>query len=339
VAVLGTALGAGHVQLLRRYAERIRVVLVLDGDEAGRARAREVLELFVSANVDLRVLTLPDGADPADYLFAHGAEAFAALVDSASDALEHAFRSATAGIDLQADVHAASAALEHLAGTIAKAPRLRADTRVEDRLREEKFLQRLAADFRVPEEQVRELVTKYRRKSAARGIDVATASAAASVREKIDPLERELLELLLQNPRMIERVSAAVEAEQLASATCRRLVAQSTRLWSAGVLPDYARLLLENDDPGIKNLLVELDEGGRDKPAAEAEVRLQDVLAGFERRERERAVIGHAQALRKQQLPEEDAQALLLELEQHFRAEQQAKAERSRLGISEPTEG
>ncbi len=83
VAVLGTALGTGHVQLLRRYADRVRVILVLDGDEAGRRRAKEVLELFVSANVDLRVLTLPDDADPADYLLAHGADAFGRLADGA----------------------------------------------------------------------------------------------------------------------------------------------------------------------------------------------------------------------------------------------------------------
>ncbi len=165
VAVLGTALGAGHVQLLRRYADRVRVVLVLDGDEAGRRRAKEVLELFVSANVDLRVLTLPDDADPADYLLAHGADAFGRLVDRSADALTHAFQSETDGIDLQADVHASSAALERLVATIAKAPRLRADTQVEDRLREEKFLQRLAADFRVPEAQVRQLVTQLRRKA------------------------------------------------------------------------------------------------------------------------------------------------------------------------------
>ena len=37
VAVLGTALGEAHMQLLRRFADRIRVVLVLDGDEAGRS--------------------------------------------------------------------------------------------------------------------------------------------------------------------------------------------------------------------------------------------------------------------------------------------------------------
>ncbi len=66
VAVLGTALGEQHVKILKRFAER--VVLVLDGDTAGQNRADEVLELFVRAEVDLRVLTLPEGSDPADYL-------------------------------------------------------------------------------------------------------------------------------------------------------------------------------------------------------------------------------------------------------------------------------
>ena len=66
VAVLGTALGEAHVKELGRWASR--VVLVLDGDEAGQRRADEVLELFVRADADLRILTLPDGMDPADYL-------------------------------------------------------------------------------------------------------------------------------------------------------------------------------------------------------------------------------------------------------------------------------
>ena len=71
VAVLGTALGTEHVRILNRFADR--VVLVLDGDAAGQRRADEVLELFVQADVDLRILTLPDGIDPADYLADHGA--------------------------------------------------------------------------------------------------------------------------------------------------------------------------------------------------------------------------------------------------------------------------
>ena len=53
VAVLGTALGEPHIRLLRRFADRI--VLVLDGDEAGQKRTNEVLELFVAEQVDLRI--------------------------------------------------------------------------------------------------------------------------------------------------------------------------------------------------------------------------------------------------------------------------------------------
>ncbi len=340
VAVLGTALGPGHVQLLRRYADRVRVVLLLDGDEAGRTRAREVLELFVSANVDLRVLTLPDGADPADFLFSQGPEALQKLIDRASDALAHAFEVATAGVDVHADVHAASAALEQLAGTIAKAPRLRADTLVEDRLREEKFLQRLAADFRVPEEQVRQLVTKFRRKAAGRSPQAPVAGAPASVaREKIDPLERELLELLLQNPQAVEQVVGVVPAEQFAHQACRRIYAKCTQLYSAGVLPNHARLLLEIDDAEVKNLLVELEETGRDKPASEVDVRLADVLDRFEQRQRQCEADGRIEALNQKQLAFEEEQALLLELLEHYRAENTARTERSRSGISEPTEG
>ena len=66
VAVLGTALGEQHVKILKRFAKR--VVLVLDGDQAGQDRANQVLELFIAQDLDLQVLTLPDGSDPCDYL-------------------------------------------------------------------------------------------------------------------------------------------------------------------------------------------------------------------------------------------------------------------------------
>ena len=72
VAVLGTALGESHIRILKAHADRI--VLVLDGDEAGTKRANEVLELFVAEQVDLRILTLPEGLDPCDFLQKYGAD-------------------------------------------------------------------------------------------------------------------------------------------------------------------------------------------------------------------------------------------------------------------------
>ena len=66
-----------HIRLLRRFADPI--ALVLDGDEAGQRRANEVLGLFVAEQVDLRIVTLPEGLDPADFLLQRGAEAFRAI--------------------------------------------------------------------------------------------------------------------------------------------------------------------------------------------------------------------------------------------------------------------
>ena len=54
VAVLGTALTERHIPLLRRFADTVN--LVLDGDEAGQRRTNDILEIFVSGNMDLRIL-------------------------------------------------------------------------------------------------------------------------------------------------------------------------------------------------------------------------------------------------------------------------------------------
>ncbi len=123
---------------------------MLDGDEAGQKRANEVLELFVAQQVDLRILTLPEDLDPCDFLQQHGAEAFAELLATGpSMPWTMPSAAATRGLDLDRDVHGASQAMERLMAILAKAPRLRPDTTGDDRLREEKFLQRLAAMFRV----------------------------------------------------------------------------------------------------------------------------------------------------------------------------------------------
>ena len=331
VAVLGTALGAKQIALLQSFAERMRIVLVLDGDEAGRRRANDILELFVSENANLRVLTLPDDLDPCEFLLQRGAPAFGDLVENSIDALEHAFRAKTVGIDLQKDIHESSQALEQLLATIAKAPRLRGDTTTEDRLREEKFLQRLALDFRVSEDEVRTRLTQLRRKPAAtRQQPIAAPQPATATAEKIDPYERELLELLLRFPQAIERASQSVQPEDFGFAPARAIYERCQELALRQVTADFARLLLEFDDPVVKTLLVELEEHARLKGQIELEETLQDVLTGFLRRQQQPLRRAQTLALRQHQLQEDEELAILLEIEQQ---------ERSRQGISGPMDG
>ncbi len=66
VATCGTALGEGHFDLLRRFADRI--VMAFDADVAGSGAALKggMLETPVRLDLDLRVAEMPAGMDPAD---------------------------------------------------------------------------------------------------------------------------------------------------------------------------------------------------------------------------------------------------------------------------------
>ncbi len=81
VATCGTAIGEEHMRLLERYAER--VVLAFDADEAGGKAAERAWELSQKHGVDLRVLVLPKGSDPADVIHEGGAAAMRELVAGA----------------------------------------------------------------------------------------------------------------------------------------------------------------------------------------------------------------------------------------------------------------
>lgn len=87
VAALGTALNVGQVRQLLRYTESKQIVFNFDADAAGvRATERaigEVAEMAYRGDVQLRILNIPAGKDPDDYLRSHLAEEYLALVDAA----------------------------------------------------------------------------------------------------------------------------------------------------------------------------------------------------------------------------------------------------------------
>ncbi len=88
VATLGTALTPRHVQILKRLCEE--VVVLFDGDEAGRRAADRAVALFFAETIDVRICVLPDGDDPADLLARDdGIDRFRAALDGATDALAY----------------------------------------------------------------------------------------------------------------------------------------------------------------------------------------------------------------------------------------------------------
>ncbi len=81
VATLGTAMTEKHVRRLKRLAPDL--VLIYDGDAAGRKAAFGSLPLFLSQDLSARVVLLPPEHDPDSFIREYGAEEMEALVADA----------------------------------------------------------------------------------------------------------------------------------------------------------------------------------------------------------------------------------------------------------------
>ncbi|MGH7134744.1 MAG: DNA primase [Pirellulales bacterium] len=274
VAVLGTALGEQHIGILRRFADQ--VLLVLDGDEAGRRRADEILELFVAAQMDLRILTLPDELDPADFLLARGKEAFETLLATAVDALEHKLRMATAGLDMRSDIAKAQRAQEEVLRTLAKAR----PTDTATHLREAHILGRLAQQFRVSEVVLRDRLKALRDKGTRARPQAQPGSPEEAPRKpsKIDKAECELLEIVLQMPSLVARVAEQLPPAVWREGRRRAVFSACCRLAAAGLEPNVDRLLLEIDDAQLKTLIIELDDLGRSRQRSDRQSEVNQLL-------------------------------------------------------------
>ncbi len=72
VAIKGSALTEDHAKLLARVATS--VVLALDTDSAGVAATKKSIEVLRQTGVELRVLQVPGGKDPDEYISSNSAE-------------------------------------------------------------------------------------------------------------------------------------------------------------------------------------------------------------------------------------------------------------------------
>ncbi|MBF0276454.1 MAG: DNA primase [SAR324 cluster bacterium] len=87
VATCGTSLTADHVRFAQRYVDR--VILLLDGDQAGQAAAWRSCPLFLSGRLEASVATLPVGEDPDSFLLTHGGEKFSELLQRDTPVFEY----------------------------------------------------------------------------------------------------------------------------------------------------------------------------------------------------------------------------------------------------------
>lgn len=97
VATLGTALTEGQCKLLKRYIDT--VIVSFDSDVAGQNATIRGLEILQKSGFDLKILQIPSGKDPDEFIRSFGREKFLNLVDGAIPIIDFKLRMAEKGID------------------------------------------------------------------------------------------------------------------------------------------------------------------------------------------------------------------------------------------------
>ncbi|MEX2555554.1 MAG: DNA primase [Actinomycetota bacterium] len=205
VASNGTALTADHFSLIGRFAPR--AVLAFDSDRAGNAAAERAFDAALASGLDVRVLILPAGKDPADLVTAQGGDAFREITKTAVPIVEYRLLREIERFDLS-DSEGRTRAVR------AGIPIL---VRIRDEVMRRDYTSRLAEWTRLDASVVFLEV--------GRATGDPTARAAPNIRRTSAQvrLERDLLKLALQYPASIEAHLDGVDPDMLSVPTHRAI--------------------------------------------------------------------------------------------------------------------
>lgn len=290
VAALGTALNEQHIRLIKRFADGI--TLVLDGDEAGQKRTNEVLNLFVTHDIDLRILSLPEGVDPFDFLMEHGSAPFQEMVDKAPDAIAHKILIETEGVDLVHDTHRANQALENILKTLANVPSDVIANSAAKSMRQDQLIMRLSRQFQLERDQVRRRLTELRISAKMRLPTPTNPTEVAIDYSKFDRKESELVQLLIQDPSLLDKAIENVSPDDFSSGILRQLYEVMGECFHEGRDVGYQQLMLELEDPQLKALTIYLYDEAIEKKLAveesgnqlELDHQLDSIISAFKRK-------------------------------------------------------
>lgn len=117
VATLGTALTSQQARLIKRYAGR--VYLCYDGDSAGQKATMRGIDILAEQQLEVKVITIPNGLDPDEYVKLHSLEGFDKLKAMAQSVDDYKLSAIYKGFDMNdamAREECAKQACKYIAG-------------------------------------------------------------------------------------------------------------------------------------------------------------------------------------------------------------------------------
>ncbi|MDD5085843.1 MAG: DNA primase [Candidatus Omnitrophica bacterium] len=203
VATLGTALTEDHARLIHRYADE--AVLVFDPDAAGEAASLRGLDIFLEEGLNVKLLTLPAGFDPDDFIWKKSREAFLERLEGAEDLFDFKLRVLNKRYPKDDSLGLVKVTTEIM------------DTlgHVKSQILLDRYIQKLSEAMRISEPSIRLELNKMRAKHRIKGENQTLSNrVAADPKFPADNIEATIIALLLSNTALIGQASAEIEPLQ-----------------------------------------------------------------------------------------------------------------------------
>lgn len=297
VASCGTSLTEKQVALMARYVPE--VVMNYDPDAAGQNAMRRSIELLLAKDLRVRILKLPGGLDPDDFVRKEGREAYSRLLAKAPYFWQYLMTEARGKFDLDQPAMKAEAVrdvLEYVA-------------KIQDRVEQLEVAKSVAENFKLPENLVLERLNLAGRKPdlprvmrpapppAARRLSDAekqmiqalmgSEEVGVTVRQVLQPLvEREfwqeawswpVLERLIEGPQSVEAALDGLEDAELVSEIRAAALEPASTLTVDHVMASVQTIFDAHLSGKEKAIREELKKCGNEGAPADLLKRLQDI--------------------------------------------------------------
>ena len=226
VASLGTALTSEQASLMKRYADEI--IICYDADEAGQKATARAIPLLREAGLNIRVLSIPNGKDPDEFIKSKGADgpaAFKAIIDASGNDVDYRLQK------LRADYNLTTS--EGRVGYLEAAARLISD--IKSPIERDVYVSKLCKEFEIDKNafnlQINNLSSRNKRENRKKEMRK-IRSELNGTNDKIDKerhtklrstsAEESLLAHLINNPDSLKAIRQYISAEDFQNSLMKR---------------------------------------------------------------------------------------------------------------------
>lgn len=211
VASSGTALTVEQVRLLKRYSRN--VVIIYDGDHAGEIATLRGLDLLIQENLNIRIVSLPSGFDPDDYIRKQGVDGLKRKIAEASDLFDYKLNLLTTKFNSK-DSQGKVKIVEEMLPTVSK---------IENDVLKSEYIKKLGERLSLKEESLWREMHKASKKTWRYSEPSAGAGVSSDI--NIRPAEKIILKLILNDGNhVLEKVKSRLQPQEFCSPQIVKLV-------------------------------------------------------------------------------------------------------------------